>query len=313
MRMAIRSLVALVASVVVAAPSVASAQTEPIDVSAPAEVVLGDPATFAASAQPLPSTLAGTVYDSELYSPILGQYVPFRVYLPPQYFTDYSRRFPVVYMLHGAGGNYTEWSDSYLPEQLDALIAQGVVQPMLVVMPDGGSRTFWANWDEGPRWSDYVAQDVVGHVDTYFRTLPNAASRAIGGLSMGGVGALQIGMRHAGVFGAVGAHSPSIRLEPDSEIWFLAGDSFLNHDPIWLASNMPAASRITYWLDVGTNDWWRPNIEELYSALVSAGLSVHLNVFAGTHEAEYWIEHVPDYLLFYSSAMVGDALIGPAP
>jgi enterochelin esterase-like enzyme len=253
------------------------------------------------------STLAGTVYDAELYSPILGRFIPFLVYLPPHYFYEDTRRFPVLFMLHGAGGNFTEWGDSFLPEQLDALILSGATQPMLVVMPDGGSRTFWANWDEGPRWSDYVANDVVSDIDGRFRTIPAPASRAIGGLSMGGLGALQIAMRHANVFGVVGAHSPSIRLEFDPELWFLTGESFLQHDPIWLAgNNNEHARRIAYWLDVGAEDWWRPNIEALYAALLDAGLNVQWHIFHGTHEAEYWIEHVPDYLQFYSSALIGE-------
>src|SRR4051794_21372327 len=84
------------------------------------------------------STLAGTLFDTELYSPILAREMTFRVYLPPDYFSNDQRRYPTLYMLHGAGGNYTEWSDSYLPDQIDDMIARGIVQPMIVVMPDGG-------------------------------------------------------------------------------------------------------------------------------------------------------------------------------
>jgi enterochelin esterase-like enzyme len=167
-------------------------------------------------------------------------------------------------------------------------------------MPDGGGRTYFANWDNGPRYSDYIARDVVGEIDLHYRTLPHPASRAIGGLSMGGLAALQIAMRNPDVFGIVGAHSPSIRLDPEPELWFLSGENFFGHDPIWLARNSPAVDHLAYWLDVGAEDWWRPNIEELYAALASAGLRVNWHIFSGTHEAEYWIDHVPDYLRFYT-------------
>ena len=63
------------------------------------------------SAEPL----GGLLFDASFFSPILGRVEPHRVYLPPGYWTT-DRRYPVVYMLHGAGGNYTEWSDSYLPQ-----------------------------------------------------------------------------------------------------------------------------------------------------------------------------------------------------
>ena len=249
------------------------------------------------------AALAGTVFDSALYSPILGHDMPYRVYLPPDYLRDAPRRYPVLYMLHGAGGNYTEWSDSFLPQQIDSLIVRGLVQPMIVMMPDGGDRTYFANWDNGPRYADYVAQDVVAEVDSHFRSLPQPASRAIGGLSMGGLGALQIAMRNPGIFGVVGAHSPSIRLEPDPDLWFLTGGNALEQDPIWLSRNGPGVDRLVYWLDVGDEDWWRPNIEGLHAALQAAGLNVTYRVFPGTHEADYWIDHVPDYLHFYSDTL----------
>jgi enterochelin esterase-like enzyme len=259
----------------------------------------------AAHAQPTAS-LSGFLFDSALYSPILARQMPYRVYLPPDYAQSDTRHYPVLYMLHGAGGNYTEWSDSFLPQQLDALILTGVVEPMIVVMPDGGGRTYFANWDnDGPRYSDYLAQDVVSEIDQHFRTLPYQSARAIGGLSMGGLAALQVAMRNPLVFSVVGAHSPSIRLEPDEELWFLTGQNWLQHDPIWLAANAPGVAGLTYWLDVGNEDWWRPNIDLLDRVLLSLGLQVQYSVFSGTHEAEYWIAHVPDYLRFYSDHLRG--------
>ena len=249
--------------------------------------------------------LAGLVFDTSLYSSILGHEMPYRIYLPPEYLESEERRFPVLYMLHGAGGNYTEWGDSNLPEQLDDMIVQGTIQPMIAVMPEGNGRTYFANWDNGPRYSDYLAEDVVAQVDARFRTLPVQSARAIGGLSMGGLAAMQVAMRHPSVFGVVGAHSPSIRLEPDPELWFMSGESFLEHNPIWLARNWAGADRMVYWLDVGEDDWWRPNIEELHDDIVADGLNVSWHIFPGTHEAEYWIAHVPEYLHFYSENLHG--------
>lgn len=256
-----------------------------------------------AVAQEHPARLNGLVFDSSLDSPILGHEMPYRIYLPSAYFVDSARRFPVLYMLHGAGGNFTEWGDSFLPERTDEMIAQGGLQPMILVMPDGNGRTYFANWDGGPRYSDYLAEDVVGAIDARFRTIPSQHARAIGGLSMGGLGALQIAMRHPYVFGSVGAHSPSIRLEPDPELWFMTGNTWLEHDPLWLSHKQTGLDGMTYWLDVGEDDWWRPNIEGLYAGLTSAGLGISWHVFPGTHEADYWIAHVPDYLRFYSDTL----------
>jgi len=247
--------------------------------------------------------LLGLLLDDRLTSPIIGSSFAYRVYLPPDYLTSPFRRYPVLYMLHGAGGNYTEWSDSFLPEQVDRLIAADQIQPLIVVMPDDGEATYFANWDNGPRWGDYLTEDVVSTIDQRYRTLTGPEDRAIGGLSMGGLGALNLALQHPDVFGVSGSHSPSVRLEPDPNLWFLTGDNFWEHNPIWLAEHAGGVGNVKFWLDAGSEDYWLPNIEPVHTALVDAGLQVEWHEFPGEHDAEYWIEHVPDYLRFYSRAL----------
>jgi enterochelin esterase-like enzyme len=255
---------------------------------------------------PVPASepLQGTLLDDRLISPIIGDSFPYRVYLPPGYQSAPQKRYPVLYLLHGAGGNYTEWTDSFLPEQADRLMVAHEIPPMIVVMPDDGGQTYWANWSEGgPRWADYLTEDIVSTIDQRYRTLANAQSRAIGGLSMGGLGALNLAFQHPDIFGVVGAHSPSVRLEPDPALWFLQGQTFWDNDPVWLAQNRPGLDSLTIWLDAGDEDIWLPNIEAVHAALVDEGLHPIWHVFPGPHEAEYWIEHVPDYLRFYGGAL----------
>jgi enterochelin esterase-like enzyme len=247
--------------------------------------------------------LQGILQDDGLFSPIIGERYKYRVYLPPDYLHAPDRRYPVLYLLHGTGGSYTEWSDSFLPEQADRMIVTGEIQPMIVVMPDDAESTYWANWDNGPRWGDYVTEDVVSTIDQRYRTLPNPADRAIGGLSMGGLGALNLAFQHPDVFGVVGGHSPSVRLEPDPVLWFLTGENFWEHNPIWLAQHRPGLDSLKIWLDAGTDDVWLPNIEAVHATLVSEGLHVEWHILPGPHEAEYWIAHVPEYLRFYSAAL----------
>ena len=175
-------------------------------------------------------------------------------------------------MLHGNGGNYTEWSDSYLPEQADRMIAAGEIPPLIIVMPDDAESTYWANWSEGPRWADYVAEDVVSTMDQRYRTLPDPRSRAVGGMSMGGLGALNLAFQRPDVFGVVGGHSPSVRLKPDPALWFLVGDNFWEHNPVWLAQNRDGLENVQIWLDAGTDDVWLPNIKAVRDALVDRGV-----------------------------------------
>jgi enterochelin esterase-like enzyme len=285
-------------AVATAAAQASGSNLPPPPVATPTAVVEGTPVV---ASEPL----QGFLRDDRLESPIIGESFAYRVYLPPDYQQSPQRRYPVLYLLHGAGGNYTEWTDSFLPEQIDRLIVADQIQPMIVVMPDDGETTYFANWDNGPRWGDYVADDVVTTIDQRYRTLPAAASRAIGGLSMGGLGALNLAFQHPDTFGVVGAHSPSIRLEPDPTLWFLTGQNFWEHNPLWLAQHQSGLEVLKIWLDAGTDDVWLPNIEAAEQVFVGEGLNVDWHEFPGPHEAEYWIEHLPDYLRFYSATLAG--------
>ncbi len=280
-----------------AAPDGVDAVTEAVAAPAaqpsPAELNSGTPVT---ASEPL----SGLLLDDRLWSPIIGQTFAYRIYLPPDYLSSPKRRYPVLYMLHGTGGNYTEWTDSFLPEQIDRMIVANDIQPMIVVMPDDGESTYYANWDNGPRWGDYIAEDVVTTIDLRYRTLPGPSARAIGGLSMGGLGALNLGLQHPDIFGVIGSHSASVRLQPDPALWFLTGNNFWQNNPIWLAENATGLDSLRIWLDVGTDDIWLPNVEAVRDTLVKQGLHLEWHEFPGPHEAEYWINHVPDYLRFYS-------------
>jgi enterochelin esterase-like enzyme len=230
--------------------------------------------------------------------------MPYRVYLPPDYASG-SQAYPVLYMLHGVGGNFTEWTTDHLPEAVDDLIQRGLIQPMVVVMPDASGRTYWANWpDNGLHWADYLAVDVVREIDSHFRTLPGPATRAVGGLSMGGLGALHTALHHPDVFGIVGAHSPSIRPEPDARVQpMLSGPSFDEFNPSWLLLHRwQPGQRLTMWIDVGVADPYRGYVEAFRQLALDQGLQTAFHEFPGTHEGAYWSAHVGEYLAFYGQA-----------
>ncbi len=138
------------------------------------------------------------------------------VYLPPQYSSEPSRRFPVIYLLHGFAADHKAfiagaYQDLNVRISMDSLVAAGKVQPMIVVTPNARNRfdgSFYANSPTTGKWEDFVAKDLVRHIDRRYRTLAKASSRGLSGHSMGGYGALTVGMRNPGVFSAVYALSP---------------------------------------------------------------------------------------------------------
>ena len=132
------------------------------------------------------------------------------VYLPPQYETSKSR-YPVIYYLHGFMG-----TDSINPNMkmiLDKGISAGKIRPYILVISNQYTQyegSFYSNSTLTGNWSDFTAKDLVAYMDANFRTIPNKDSRGISGHSMGGYGALKIGMLHPDVFSSVYALSPGL-------------------------------------------------------------------------------------------------------
>jgi enterochelin esterase-like enzyme len=154
--------------------------------------------------------LAGTEQQLYLRSAALGgrrQLVD--AYLPPGYAQNVNQRYPVFYLLHGFPGRPAAFlSTVKLGVDEDVLVTEGRIRPVILVMPFGSTGTFndkeWANGigaHEG--WEAFVARDVVRAIDARYRTISSASARAIGGLSEGGYGALNIALHHPGQFRVV--------------------------------------------------------------------------------------------------------------
>ncbi len=263
---------------------------------------------------PSPSRVEARQFDS----PTLGARMNYLVYLPPGYDTTPDRRYPVLTMLHGAGADegpsYTEWSDLGLLDTADTLIEAGQLQPLLIVLPQGDTSYWLDQMGDGPQYGTYVARDVVGEIDTHFRTLPERAARAVGGLSMGADGALQLALNFPTVFGAAGAHSPSLPRPGYAPSLYGDAAHYRTVDPVSLVQARPAvAASLRLWLDVGADDPRLAVAQALHDQLDAAGIPHEWHVFPGEHHWDYWHAHVADYLLFYNAALSsGPAMSRPS-
>jgi S-formylglutathione hydrolase FrmB len=128
------------------------------------------------------------------------------VYLPPSYDAS-ARHYPTVYILHGfsLGPSLLDDWGSVTKDWMDKLIAAGQVQEMIAVTPNGQDAyrgSFYTNSEVAGNYEDYISKDLVGYVDSHYRTIPKAESRGLGGHSMGGYGAFMLGMKHPDVFAA---------------------------------------------------------------------------------------------------------------
>jgi S-formylglutathione hydrolase len=154
-----------------------------------------------------------TVHSAGLEHNLLGDPAdqPVSIVLPAAYAQDPQRRFPVLYFLHG----YTDTTPLHqravlFAGAMDRLFSAGKA-PFIAVLPMGLNRfggAFYANSSTEGNWDDYITRDVVGYVDSHYRTVANAKDRVVAGHSMGGYGALTLAFRHPGVFSYVYAMSP---------------------------------------------------------------------------------------------------------
>ena len=132
------------------------------------------------------------------------------VFLPPSYAKDKSRRYPVVYALHGYSIGAEQWApEIHVPQTLEGAFAQGA-QEVIVVLPDSKTvhnGSMYSSSVTGD-FERYVSEDVVAWTDAHYRTIPRRSSRGLVGHSMGGYGATRIAMKHPDVFGSVYIMSP---------------------------------------------------------------------------------------------------------
>ena len=128
--------------------------------------------------------------DKAFHSASLNRDMRYRVLLPHGYRTG-TKRFAVLYLLHGLYGDYTNWTSNTKLAQYAGPF------PLLIVMPDAGD-SWYINSATVPKdkFEDYIVEDLIPEIDSHFRTIPKRSGRAIAGLSMGGYGEVKVGLKH---------------------------------------------------------------------------------------------------------------------
>ena len=156
-----------------------------------------------------PIKIHGTALEGNLEGDAVDRDV--LVFLPPSYAAEKSRRYPVVYALHGYSIGAEQWSkEIHVPQTIEGAFAQGAKE-MIVVLPDSKTLHNGSMYSSSVTTGDFenfIARDVVAYIDAHYRTIPNRTSRGLVGHSMGGYGATRIGMKHADVFGTLYIMSP---------------------------------------------------------------------------------------------------------
>jgi S-formylglutathione hydrolase FrmB len=206
---------------------------------------------------------------------------------------------PLLVFLHGKG---PRGEDSNLSAELFAGLARLGSRAPAIVFPNGGEESFWHD-RAGGAWGAYVVREVIPEAIRRLGADPRRV--AIGGISMGGFGALDLARRYRGQFCAVGGHSAALwtRGADTAPGAFDDARDFARHDVIAAASTTTAYRAVPLWLDVGSADPFRAADTRLATVLRRRGAQVEFHVWPGGHDGAYWRAHVGRYLGFYAAAL----------
>ncbi len=270
---------------------------------------------------------AGTVLAEEtVFSKALRRDLSYSVYLPDGYNIQ-GATFPVVYLLHGFGGNHLEWlSAGQIETVVDQLIDNGELSPMILIMPDAQNSWYVdsAKYGGPGNFESALILDLLPEIDRRYPTHAEPSGRMIGGISMGGYGALRLGLGHPELFSAIGALSPAIfddqgiswryspiSVDPETRFaWFgqTMGREFdmkvyVEKSPFSKLSNGLAKNpNMRFWLGVGDDDDFdlQAGTLEFYLRLREFGKRPELRVKNGPHQWVLYNQLIPDMLRFLS-------------
>jgi S-formylglutathione hydrolase FrmB len=253
---------------------------------------------FAPPRDPAYVRVEGTTDRLQLTSAALGgRAQDVYVYLPPGYASHPSRRYPVLYLLHGFPGRPLAFLQTVRMGVVeDSLVARNEAQPLILVMPFGSTGTFtdkeWANGvgkDQG--WATFVSRDLVRAIDARYRTIPTARGRAIAGLSEGGFGAINIAFHNPHEFSVVESWSGYEKPDKLRSIFGSHLQLLSRNDPAAaLASVAPTLRRAhTFiWFYSGKNDPLSRQNRDFHSALRAAGIPNEYFEASGGHNWALW-------------------------
>ncbi len=249
--------------------------------------------------------------SKELTSKILGQKMYYSIYLPPSYFLNTKNRYPVLYLLHGFDGDETSWiRRSNVDHLADSLINSKNITPFIIVMPDVSNSYCINNYNNTFSYEDFFVSELIPYINSNYRTYPNQENEAIGGLSMGGFGALLIPIKHPGLFGVSISLSAAVRTPEifmqlpqanyEKKFASIYGDSlkgadritehWKNNSPYYLidSSNADTLKRINWYIDCGMQDFLFSSNDAFHDLLMKYNIHHEFHMRVGEHNWNYW-------------------------
>jgi len=275
------------------------------------------PLLSAAGNQVIPGkVLEGKVFESSL----VAENVNYSVYLPPDY-DHSSRRYPVLYLLHGYTDDETAWIQfGEVHVSADQLIARGEIPSLIIVMPDARFTYYVDDYQGNDQYATMFSSEFIPFIDRTYRTRPEKEFRAVSGLSMGGYGSLIYALRYPDMFAACVAFSAAVRQDEtvvmmEQEAWDrrygkLFGEGLEGNDRItthwnsfsimYQAATLPVEKLrdVRWYIDCGDEDRLGTGNAALHQLFMEREIPHEYRVRDGAHRWVYWRTGIRDGLRF---------------
>jgi putative tributyrin esterase len=269
---------------------------------------------------PCASAASGRVECNSVPSKILARPVPYCVLLPPSFDADKTRRYPILYFLHGLGDNEQTFLHTGGWNLVEDLREKRQLKDFLIATP-GGAASFYINSRDGKvRYEDFLLQEFFPFIERHYRVRPGRANRAISGISMGGYGALHLAFAHPQLFSSVSAHSAALI---EKLPVFLSGDAGTSGrarvlggvfgvppDPAFWERNSPlmlartaSLPGLKIYFDCGSEDdfGFDAGATALDKILTSRKIPHEFHLYPGRHDWSYFASHLEASLSFHSA------------
>ncbi|HEX7411964.1 MAG TPA: alpha/beta hydrolase-fold protein [Bacteroidales bacterium] len=246
---------------------------------------------------------AAVVDTVSTYSPSMKKTIKAVVITPDDYAS--AKALPVVYLLHGHSGNYSDW----------VIKAKGFekavdLYEIIIVCPDGNNSWYWDSpVDPNYKYETYVSTELVSWIDSKYKTIKDRKGRAITGLSMGGHGALYLAIKHQDVFGAAGSMSGGVDIRPFPNNWDMALrlGSYSEHPENWEKNtvinllHLVKPNSLALLIDCGTEDFFFKVNENIHQQLLYRNIPHDYITRPGAHNWNYWTIAIQYQLLFMNN------------
>jgi len=258
-------------------------------------------------------------------SKLLNREIRYGLYLPVSYASS-TKKYPVLYFLHGLNENEMRWSTRGLTDvKLDKMVADGKIGEFIVAVPFGAT-SFYTNTRAGNApWEDMIIKEFLPMIESTYRVNATRATRGISGISMGGYGALKIAMKHPDLFGSVSSHSAVLLAHLDDaqvrggrlamfnamfdQIYGINQDLtyWEQNNPMTLAEDTKKLNGLKIYFDCGTEDdyGFQVGTKALDDMLTKAGFPHEAHLYPGRHGWDYAMQHTDASLQFHWKVFSG--------